>query len=159
MYWERPSDVFDLPGLRDILGGVARREIAVHGVETLARASPFAGSLMFAYVAAYMYDGDTPIAERRRLRARRSIATCCASCSARKSCASCSTRMRWPISSWSLQALTDDRRATTLDGVHDLLRRLGDLSAAEVAARTEGGEAVADPGSTSLPRRRAVRRG
>src|SRR5688500_8466830 len=63
-YRECLSDVFDLPGLREILAGVARREIAVHGVETV-RASPFASSLMFDYVAAYMYDGDTPMAERR----------------------------------------------------------------------------------------------
>ena len=41
-YRECLSDVFDLPALREILGGVARREIAVHGVETV-RASPFAG--------------------------------------------------------------------------------------------------------------------
>ena len=53
----------------------------------------------------------------------------------------------------SLQALTDDRRATTLDGVHDLLRRLGDLSTAEVAARTEGGDAVARPVARRAGRR------
>ncbi len=45
----------------------------------------------------------------------------------------------------SLQALTEERQATTLDHVHDLLRRVGDLSAAEVAARTEGGAAAAGP--------------
>ncbi len=43
----------------------------------------------------------------------------------------------------SLQALTDDRKATTVDGVHDLLRRLGDLSLDEVAARVEDGASVA----------------
>ena len=63
-YRECLSDVFDLPALREILAGVASREIAVHSLET-AHASPFAGSLMFDYVAAYMYDGDTPLAERR----------------------------------------------------------------------------------------------
>ena len=63
-YREVLSDVFDLPALREILAGVARREIAIHAVETAA-ASPFASSLMFDYVAAYMYDGDTPLAERR----------------------------------------------------------------------------------------------
>ena len=63
-YRECLSDVFDLPALREILAGVARREIAIHGVET-ARASPFASSLLFDYVAAYMYDGDAPLAERR----------------------------------------------------------------------------------------------
>ncbi|MEX1171736.1 MAG: DEAD/DEAH box helicase, partial [Chloroflexota bacterium] len=63
-YRECLSDVFDLPALREILGGVASREIAVHAVET-PRASPFASSLLFDYVAAFMYDGDAPLAERR----------------------------------------------------------------------------------------------
>ena len=49
-YRECLSDVFDLPALREILAGVARRDIAIHGVETV-RASPFAASLMFDYVA------------------------------------------------------------------------------------------------------------
>ncbi len=63
-YRECLADVFDLPALREILGGVQRRELAVHSVET-ARASAFASSLLFDYVAAYMYDGDAPMAERR----------------------------------------------------------------------------------------------
>ena len=67
-YREVLSDVFDLPALREVLGGIASREIAVHSVETL-RASPFASSLLFDYVAAYMYDGDAPLAERRAGRA------------------------------------------------------------------------------------------
>ena len=63
-YRECLSDVFDLPALRDLLGGIARREIAVHSVETT-RATPFASSLLFDYIAAFMYDGDAPLAERR----------------------------------------------------------------------------------------------
>ena len=63
-YRECLSDVFDLTALREILAGVAARRIAVHRVET-PKASPFASSLLFDYVAAYMYDGDTPLAERR----------------------------------------------------------------------------------------------
>ena len=63
-YRECLSDVFDLDALRDVLGGIERREIAIHGVET-AKASPFASSLLFDYVAAYMYEGDAPLAERR----------------------------------------------------------------------------------------------
>src|SRR5439155_1741964 len=61
-YRECLSDVFDLPALREILAAIGRREITVHGVETL-RASPFASSLLFDYVAAYMYDGDAPTGE------------------------------------------------------------------------------------------------
>src|SRR4051794_37570109 len=60
----------------------------------------------------------------------------------------------------ALQALTDDRRATTVDQVHDLLRRLGDLTAEEVAARVEGGAAFADAWLRDLEAgRRAVRVG
>ena len=61
-------DVFDLPALREVLGGVARREIAVHSVETR-RATPFASILLFDYIAAYMYEGDAPAgrAPRRAL--------------------------------------------------------------------------------------------
>ena len=55
-------------------------------VET-STASPFASSLLFDYVATYMYEGDTPNAERRAARWP-STATSCASCSARRSCAS-----------------------------------------------------------------------
>ena len=155
-YRECLSDVFDLPGLRDILGGVARREIAVHGVETV-RASPFAGSLMFDYVAAYMYDGDTPIAERRAgaLTLDRDLLRELLGQEELRELLDPDALADLEL---SLQALTDDRRATTLDGVHDLLRRLGDLSAAEVAARTEGGEAVAGPWLDELAAaRRAVR--
>src|SRR4051794_41301771 len=50
----------------------------------------------------------------------------------------------------SLQALTDDRKATTVDQLHDLLRRLGDLSADEIAARVEGGAAAGDAWLTDL---------
>ena len=137
-YRECLSDVFDLPALREILAGVARREIAVHGVETV-RASPFASSLLFDYVAAYMYDGDAPLAERRAgaLTLDRDL-------------------LRELLGQEELRELLDpdaladleleppgaDRRPPGDDrstSVHDLLRRLGDLSTDEVAARTEGG--------------------
>ncbi len=155
-YRECLSDVFDLPGLRDILGGVARREIAVHGVETI-RASPFAGSLMFDYVAAYMYDGDTPIAERRAgaLTLDRDLLRELLGQEELRELLDPDALADLEL---SLQALAEDRRAATLDGVHDLLRRLGDLSAAEVAARTEGGAAAAGPWLEELATaRRAVR--
>ena len=58
------QDVFDLPALRGILRGIQTRELAVAEVET-ASASPFASSLLFDYVATYMYEDDTPPEERR----------------------------------------------------------------------------------------------
>src|SRR4029079_3997517 len=54
----------------------------------------------------------------------------------------------------SLQALSDDRKATTADQVHDLLRRLGDLTPEEVAARSEGGAGVAERWLEELVRTR-----
>ena len=56
--------MFDLPALRDILAAIERREIRVVSVETQ-RASPFASSLLFDYIAAYMYEGDLPLVDRR----------------------------------------------------------------------------------------------
>ena len=155
-YRECLSDVFDLPALREILAGVARREIAIHGVETV-RASPFAASLMFDYVAAYMYDGDTPIAERRAgaLTLDRDLLRELLGQEELRELLDPDALADLEL---SLQALTDDRQATTLDGVHDLLRRLGDLSTDEVAARTEGGLAAAEPWlDRAAAARRAVR--
>jgi ATP-dependent Lhr-like helicase len=63
-YREVLQDVFDLPALRGILRGISTRELAVVEVET-ASASPFAASLLFDYVATYMYEDDTPPEERR----------------------------------------------------------------------------------------------
>ncbi len=63
-YRECLQDVFDLPALKKILQGLQTRELDLVEVET-ASASPFASSLLFAYVATYMYEDDTPAAERR----------------------------------------------------------------------------------------------
>ena len=63
-YRECLRDVLDVPGLVELLTRLHRREITMVEVET-ATASPFASSLLFDYVATYMYEGDTPNAERR----------------------------------------------------------------------------------------------
>src|SRR5437762_6031637 len=63
-YRECLRDVLDLPGLTELLTKLHRREISMVEVET-PTASPFASSLLFDYVATYMYEGDTPNAERR----------------------------------------------------------------------------------------------
>ena len=62
-YRECLRDVLDLPGLRDVLTRL-HRAVALIKVET-ATASPFAASLLFAYIANFIYDGDAPNAERR----------------------------------------------------------------------------------------------
>ena len=63
-YRECLQDVFDLPALRGILRRLQTRELAIVDVETPS-ASPFASSLLFEYVATYMYEDDMPPEERR----------------------------------------------------------------------------------------------
>ena len=106
------------------------------------RASPFASSLLFDYVAAYMYDGDAPLAERRAgaLTLDRDLLRELLGQEELRELLDPEALADLEL---SLQALTDDRQATTADQLHDLLRRLGDLSADEIAARCEGGAAAA----------------
>ena len=155
-YRECLSDAFDLPALREILAGVQRRDITVHSVETVA-ASPFASSLMFDYVAAYMYDGDTPLAERRAgaLTLDRELLRELLGQEELRELLDPDALADLEL---NLQALTEERQATSPDGVHDLLRRLGDLSADELAARAQGGAAASGPWLKELvAARRAVR--
>ncbi|MEX2211209.1 MAG: DEAD/DEAH box helicase [Gaiellaceae bacterium] len=63
-YRECLQDVFDLPALKDVLAGLKSRKLDLVEVETPS-ASPFSASLLFDYVATYMYEDDTPPAERR----------------------------------------------------------------------------------------------
>jgi ATP-dependent Lhr-like helicase len=155
-YRECLSDVFDLDALREILGGVASREIAVHAVET-PKASPFASSLLFDYVAAYMYEGDAPLAERRAgaLTLDRDLLRELLGQEELRELLDPDALADLEL---SLQALTDERQATTVDQTHDLLRRLGDLSNDEVAARVFEDRATADAWLAELAAsRRAVR--
>jgi ATP-dependent Lhr-like helicase len=104
-----------------------------------------------------MYDGDTPLAERRAgaLTLDRDLLRELLGQEELRELLDPDALADLEL---SLQALADDRRATTLDGVHDLLRRLGDLTEAEIGARTEGGSAVAEPWLAELAAsRRAVR--
>ncbi|GAA2877678.1 ATP-dependent helicase [Nonomuraea rubra] len=58
------QDVFDVPGLVQLMRDIAARRVRVVEVET-SQASPFAAALLFHYVGAFMYEGDAPLAERR----------------------------------------------------------------------------------------------
>ncbi len=127
------QDVFDLPALRRLLGRIAAREVEVREV-ALRDASPFARSLVFDYVAAFMYEGDAPLAERRAqaLTLDRSLL--------RDLLGEADLRELLDPAAvdaveLELQALEPSRHARDVDAVHDLLRRLGDLTLAEVQAR------------------------
>src|SRR6476469_8627521 len=50
--------------LREVLSQLRSRTVRVVNVDT-PKASPFAQSLLFNWIAAYMYEGDAPLAERR----------------------------------------------------------------------------------------------
>ncbi|MFI6885471.1 ATP-dependent helicase [Streptosporangium canum] len=58
------QDVFDVPGLVRLMRDISARRVRLVEVET-SQASPFAASLLFNYVGAFMYEGDAPLAERR----------------------------------------------------------------------------------------------
>ena len=136
-YRECLADVFDLPALRDVLRGVERREVLVHRVET-PRASPFASSLLFDYVAAFMYEGDAPLAERRAqaLALDRDLLR---ELLGQEELRELLDPAALEETELERQALVEERMAGSVDQVADLLRRLGDLSTEEVAARTRGG--------------------
>ncbi len=153
-YRECLRDVFDMPALREVLGGIRSRQVRVVSVET-PRASPFSASLMFDYVGSYMYEGDAPLAERRAqaLALDRDLLAELLGADELRELLDPAAVADVEL---ELQALAGGRRPHTVDGVHDLLRRLGDLSADEVAARITG-ELVADDALRSLEAdRRAV---
>jgi ATP-dependent Lhr-like helicase len=154
-YRECLQDVLDLPGLEGLLRGLHTREISLVEVETQT-ASPFASSLLFDYVATYMYEGDTPSAERRAaaLSLDRDLLRELLG----------QEELRELIDPQALQRVEDDlqhrsemTRATGRDGLHDVLRHVGDLTAVEVAERVFEG-IDAEPMLRELEReRRAIR--
>jgi ATP-dependent Lhr-like helicase len=135
-YREVLSDVFDLPALRAILGAIERREIGVVSVET-SRASPFASSLLFDYIATYMYEGDAPLLDRRAqaLALDRDLLRELLGAEQLRELLDDEALADLEL---ELQALVTSRAATSADGLHDLLRRLGDLSEEDAAARVRG---------------------
>ena len=136
-YRECLRDVFDMPALIETLRAIEQRQLRVHVVETQ-KPSPFAASLLFSYVANFLYDGDAPLAERR------AQALTIDQDQLRELLGEADLRELLDPDAISeveeiAQCLADDYRARSTDAIHDLCLRLGDLSRAEVALR------VADP--------------
>jgi len=132
-YRECLRDVLDVPGLVELLRGLHARELSLVEVET-ATASPFASSLLFDYVATYMYEGDAPNAERRAaaLSLDRDLLRELLG----------QEELRELIDPGALEQVQDDlqhrsdrTRAPTRDALADVLRRLGDLTLQEVRER------------------------
>ena len=134
-YRECLRDVLDVPGLRDLLRRLHTRELSLVEVETQT-ASPFASSLLFDYVATYMYEGDTPAAERR------AVALSLDRELLRELLGQ--EELRDLIDPDALDRVEDDLqhrseqlRARDADALHDVLRRVGGLTVDEAKQRVE----------------------
>ncbi|MCY0938369.1 ATP-dependent helicase [Streptomyces sp. H34-S4] len=127
------QDVFDVPGLTELMGDIEARRVRLVEVTTV-EPSPFARSLLFGYVAQFLYEGDSPLAERRAAALSldsRLLAELLGQAELRELLdAEVLTELER-----ELQWLTEDRRAKDAESVADLLRLLGPLTPAELAAR------------------------
>ena len=129
------QDVYDLPALLRVARQIGERRIRL--VETTtSQPSPYARDLLFGYVGAFMYEGDSPLAERRA--AALSVDPSLLSELLGK------VEMRELLDPAVIaqfereaQRLDPDRRARGVEGVADLLRLLGPLDAGEVALRLD----------------------
>lgn len=128
------QDVYDLPSLRDLLGRVARRQLRLVEVETAAP-SPFANSLLFDYIGQFMYEGDSPLAERRAA-ALSLDSSLLAELLGRVELRELLDAAVLEQTERELQRLTPERQARDMEGLADLLRLLGPVTAAEASERS-----------------------
>ncbi len=132
-YRECLRDVFDMPALIETLRAIEQRQLRVHVVETR-KPSPFASSLLFSYVANFMYEGDAPLAERR------AQALTIDQDQLRELLGEADLRELLDADAIAeveeaAQCLAENYRARSADGIHDLCLRLGDLSREELGRR------------------------
>ncbi|MCW2988522.1 MAG: putative ATP-dependent helicase Lhr, partial [Solirubrobacterales bacterium] len=154
-YRECLQDVLDLPALGDLLRKLHARQIGLVEVET-PTASPFASSLLFDYVATYRYEGDTPNAERRAaaLALDRDLLRELLG----------QEELRELIDPDALEEVeeqlqhrTEAGRAGDRDALQQLLRNLGDLTAAECEERVTEGYSAASMLEKLVAERRIAR--
>ncbi|WP_028058113.1 DEAD/DEAH box helicase [Candidatus Solirubrobacter pratensis] len=132
-YRECLRDVLDLPGLYEILSKLHRRELSLVVAET-ETASPYASSLLFDYVATYMYEGDQPNAERRAaaLALDRELLR---ELLGQEELRDLIDPGALDSVEADLQRLSERTRADSVDALHDVLRRVGDLTLDEALLR------------------------
>ncbi|WP_280382951.1 ATP-dependent helicase [Nocardia wallacei] len=128
------QDVYDLSSLRDLLGNVARRKLRLVEVETAAP-SPFANALLFDYIGQFIYEGDSPLAERRAAALSLDSALL-AELLGRVELRELLDSAVIDQTERELQRRTPERQARDAEGLADLLRLLGPLTPAEAAARS-----------------------
>ncbi|CAD6004909.1 ATP-dependent helicase [Agreia sp. COWG] len=127
------QDVYDLPALIGLARDLEARRIRVVEAETQ-DPSPFARSLLFGYVASFVYEGDSPLAERRAA-ALSLDPTLLSELLGRAELRELLDPGVIAQTELELQRLAPDRKARDVEGVADLIRVLGPLSLAEVTAR------------------------
>ena len=129
------QDIFDVPSLKELLQMIERRQVKVHQVETDS-ASPFARSLAFAYVAEYLYQGDSPLAERKAqaLTLDRNLLNELLGQEELRELLDAAVISQVEE---ELQGLLPERQAKNAEQLVDLLRRVGDLNRAELEARCQ----------------------
>ena len=133
-YRECLRDFFDMPALVATLGDLRSRRIRLATVDTDSP-SPFAASLLFTYVASFIYDGDAPLAERR------AQALAVDQSQLRELLGDAELRELLDADAMDaverqLQRLDPQYRARSADGVHDMLLSIGDLTDDEIRERT-----------------------
>ncbi|MCP2338849.1 ATP-dependent helicase [Actinomadura rupiterrae] len=147
------QDVFDVPGLVQLMRDLSGRKVRMVEVETH-EPSPYARSLLFHYVGAFMYEGDSPLAERRA----QALALDTALLSELLGQADLRELLDPEVvadTERELQRLAADRRAHDLEGVADLLRTLGPLTTSEIGLRLTAPHDAA-PYATRLEEERRV---
>ncbi|MGD9960080.1 ATP-dependent helicase [Nocardioides sp.] len=127
------QDVYDLPSLIGLMKKVERREVRVVDVTTQSP-SPYARSLLFGYVAQFVYEGDSPIAERRAAALSLDQGLLAELLGRAELRELLDPDVLTEVEA-ELQRLAPDRRARDAEGVADLLRLLGPLSTDEVGER------------------------
>jgi len=140
-YRECLRDFFDMPALVSTLADVRSRRIRLATVDS-DTPSPFAASLLFTYVASFIYDGDAPLAERR------AQALAVDQSQLRELLGDAELRDLLDAGAIEaverqLQRLEPHYQAKSADGVHDLLLGLGDLTRDELAARCVSADVAA----------------
>jgi ATP-dependent Lhr-like helicase len=133
-YRECLRDFFDMPALVSTLSDLRSRKIRVATVDS-ETPSPFAASLLFTYVASFLYDGDAPLAERR------AQALAVDQSQLRELLGDAELRELLDADAMEaierqLQRLDPQHQARSADAVHDMLLGLGDLTELEIGART-----------------------
>jgi len=131
------QDVFDVPGLVELMRAIGSRGVSFVTVDT-EHPSPFARSLLFGYVAQFLYEGDSPLAERRAA-ALALDPTLLAELLGRGEGASLRDLLDPRIvehTEGELQYLDPERRCRHAEDIADMVRRIGPLTDTEIRART-----------------------